>query len=86
MLHQIEQLRGKVARAENFRSGILDRKERILLDSLYPSGGLQERTLCALPMLASIGPSLLDDLTALASIADSADGRSCANQHHVLLI
>ncbi len=86
MLHQIEQLRGKVARAENFRSGILDRKERILLDSLYPSGGLQERTLCALPLLASIGPGLLDDLTALASIADSADGRSCANQHHVLFL
>jgi bacillithiol synthase len=86
MLHQIDQLRGKVARAENFRSGILDRKERILLDSLYPSGGLQERTLCALPLLASIGPSLLDDLTALASIADSTDGRSCVNQHHVLAL
>jgi bacillithiol synthase len=84
ILHQIEQLKGKVARAENFRSGILDRHERILLDSLYPSGGLQERTLCALPLLASVGPSLLDDLTRLASIADSADGRSCARQHHVL--
>jgi bacillithiol biosynthesis cysteine-adding enzyme BshC len=84
MLHQIEQLRGKVARAENFRSGILDRHERILLDSLYPSGGLQERTLCVLPMLASIGPSLLDDLTALAATTDSADNRSCTNQHHVL--
>jgi len=86
MLHQIEQLRGKVARAENFRSGILDRHERILLDSLYPSGGLQERTLCALPLLASVGPSLLDDLTALASTPDSADSRSCANQHHVLFL
>jgi bacillithiol synthase len=86
MLHQIEQLKGKVARAENFRSGILDRHERILLDSLYPSGGLQERTLCALPLLASIGPSLLDDLTALASIPDSPDTRSCANQHHVLYV
>ena len=52
MLHQIEQLKGKVARAENFRSGILDRHERILLDSLYPNGGLQERTHCALPLLA----------------------------------
>jgi len=86
MLHQIEQLRGKVARAENFRSGILDRHERILLDSLYPSGGLQERTLCALPLLASVGPSLLDDLTALASTPDSADSRSCANQHRVLFL
>jgi bacillithiol biosynthesis cysteine-adding enzyme BshC len=86
MLHQIEQLRGKVARAENFRSGVLDRHERILLDSLYPSGGLQERTLCALPMLASIGASFLDDLTALASPADSAGSSSCANQHHVLAL
>ncbi len=85
MLHQIEQLKGKVARAENFRSGILDRHERILLDSLYPGGGLQERTLCALPLLASIGPSLLDDLTALASIGDSAQSRGCANEHHVLV-
>jgi bacillithiol synthase len=84
MLHQIEQLKGKVARAENFRSGILDRHQRILLDSLYPSGGLQERTLCLLPLLASIGPSLLDDLSRLASIADSAGGPSCATQHHVL--
>jgi bacillithiol biosynthesis cysteine-adding enzyme BshC len=86
MLHQIEQLKGKVARAENFRSGILDRHERILLDSLYPGGGLQERTLCALPLLASIGPSLLDDLTALASPTESAGSHSCVNQHHVLVV
>ncbi len=83
MLHQIEQLRGKVARAENFRSGVLDRKERILIDSLYPDGGLQERTHCALPLLASYGPEFLDKLTALASIPGGADG-SCANQHHIL--
>jgi bacillithiol synthase len=86
MLHQIEQLKGKVARAENFRSGILDRHEHILLDSLYPSGGLQERTLCALPLLAALGPEFLDTLTALASTPDSADSRSCANQHHVLSV
>lgn len=86
VLHQFEQLRGKIARAENFRSGILDRKERILLDSLYPNGGLQERTLCFLPLLASIGPSLLDDLTRLASIADSSGSTSCAGQHHVLFL
>lgn len=84
MLHQIEQLKGKVARAENFRSGILDRHERILLDSLYPNGGLQERTHCALPLLASLGPEVLDKLTALASSSGSADSSSCANQHQVL--
>jgi bacillithiol synthase len=86
ILHQIEQLKGKVARAENFRSGVLDRHERILLDSLYPSGALQERTLCFLPLLASVGPSLLDDLTRLSSIADSSSASSCANQHHVLYL
>jgi bacillithiol synthase len=86
MLHQIEQLKGKVARAENFRSGVLDRHERILLDSLYPSGGLQERTLCILPMLAAFGPEFLDKLTALASSPDSAGSRSCENQHHVLYV
>ena len=59
MLHQLAQLKGKVARAENFRSGVLDRHERIILDSIYPSGGLQERTLCALPLLAVGGPAFL---------------------------
>lgn len=86
MLHQIEQLKGKVARAENFRSGVLDRHERILLDALYPGGALQERTLCALPLLASVGPGMLDDLAALASIPDSPDSHSCANQHQVLSV
>lgn len=86
VLHQFEQLKGKIARAENFRSGVLDRKERMLIDSLYPDGGLQERTLSALPFLASIGPGLLDDLASFASVADSADTRSCAMQHHVLFL
>jgi bacillithiol biosynthesis cysteine-adding enzyme BshC len=84
MLHQIEQLKGKVARAENFRSGIIDRHERILTDSLYPAGGLQERTLNALPLLASQGPEFLDELTALASPTTSTEHSTCANQHQVL--
>lgn len=86
ILYQIAQLKGKVARAENFRSGVLDRHERILLDSLYPHGGLQERTLCLLPLLAANGTGLLDELTRLASISGSADGASCAHQHHVLFL
>jgi hypothetical protein len=86
MLHQFDQLKGKVARAENFRSGVLDRHERILVDWLYPNGGLQERTLCALPLLASNGFGLLDDLARLSSIAESADGRVCAHQHQVLFL
>jgi bacillithiol biosynthesis cysteine-adding enzyme BshC len=84
MLHQIEQLKGKVARAENFRSGVLDRKERILIDSLYPDGGLQERTHCALPLIASLGPEFLDELTTLAGTPGSGEGRSCSTQHQIL--
>jgi bacillithiol synthase len=84
MLHQIEQLKGKVARAENFRSGVLDRKERILIDSLYPGGSLQERTHCALPFIASLGPEFLDELTNVAGTPGTPDSRSCTNQHQVL--
>ncbi len=84
ILHQIEQLKGKVARAENFRSGILDRHVRILTDTLYPNGGLQERTLCALPFIASLGPELCDRLLAFASASGPMESRPCANQHRVL--
>jgi len=83
ILHQVEQLKGKVARAENFRSGVIDRHERILLDSLHPESRLQERTHCALPLLASCGPELLDELLSRAS---APDGNSCASQHQVLYL
>lgn len=67
MLYQFTKLRGKAARAENFRSGVLDRHERLLLEWLYPHKGLQERTLSLLPFLAREGAALLDRLTADAS-------------------
>jgi bacillithiol synthase len=86
MLYQFSQLKAKVARAENFRSGVLDRHERILLDALYPNGELQERTLSALPFIAAYGPAFLDDLAALASVAGSEGARSCVYQHHVLFL
>jgi len=82
ILHQITQLKGKVARAENFRSGVLDRHERILIDSLAPNGELQERSLSLLPSLAAHGPELLDKLTSLSSL----DGHSCATQHQILSV
>jgi bacillithiol biosynthesis cysteine-adding enzyme BshC len=84
MLHQIEQLKGKVARAENFRSGIIDRHERILIDSLYPDGDLQERMHCLLPLIASQGPEFLDQVEALASPTGSPESPTCANQHQIL--
>jgi bacillithiol synthase len=86
ILHQITQLKGKVARAENFRSGVLDRHERILTDSLAPGGELQERTLCLLPLLAACGPELLDKLTSLSSVAGAGDAHSCATQHQILFL
>jgi bacillithiol synthase len=86
MLYQFSQLKAKVARAENFRSGVLDRHEKILLDALYPNGELQERTLSALPFIAAYGPAFLDDLAALASVAGAESARSCVYQHHVLFL
>ena len=86
MLYQFSQLKAKVARAENFRSGVLDRHERILLDALYPNGELQERTLSALPFIAAYGPAFLDDLAGLASVAGSEGAPSCVYQHHVLFL
>ncbi len=86
ILHQFSQLKGKVGRALNFRSGVLDRHERILLDSLYPNGGLQERTLCALPMLAEYGMELLDILTGLASVTDATGGAPGAWTHCAVFV
>jgi bacillithiol synthase len=86
MIYQFSQLKAKVARAENFRSGVLDRHERILLDALYPNGELQERTLSALPFIAACGAAFLDDLAGLVSVAGSEGSRSCAHQHHVLFL
>jgi bacillithiol biosynthesis cysteine-adding enzyme BshC len=86
ILHQFSQLKAKVARAENFRSGVLDRHHRILLDALHPGGDLQERSLCFLPLLATYGPAFLDDLARLSSIADSVGGASHTHQHHVLFL
>lgn len=82
MLHQFNQLRGKVGRAENFRTGVLERHQQILLDALHPEGGLQERSLCFLPFLAAHGPDLLDQLLEISSFAGDSGGG--ARQHRVL--
>jgi uncharacterized protein YllA (UPF0747 family) len=93
ILHQFLKLKSKAGRAENFRTGVLDRHERMLLDALYPHRGLQERTLSALPWLAAYGPDFLDDLGELSAIGASgaaptdkrsANATPCAHQHHVL--
>jgi bacillithiol biosynthesis cysteine-adding enzyme BshC len=78
MRYQFAKLRGKAGRAENVRTGLLDRDERVLLDSLYPHRGLQERTLCFLPLLAAHGPELLDQLSQRAAPGGT--------QHQVVLL
>ena len=91
ILHQFQKLKAKAARAEGFRIGVMDRHERILVDSLYPHGGLQERTLCGLPLLAAYGTALLDELSRFSCPPDSsafvpAGSAPCAFQHHVLFL
>lgn len=86
MLHQFTKLKEKVGRAENFRTGVLDSHQTAIFDSIYPNHELQERSLCALPFLASYGTELLDELARLSSISNSADAQPCLNQHHILFL
>jgi bacillithiol synthase len=99
ILHQFLRLKGKAGRAENFRTGILDRHERILVDALYPHRDLQERMLSSLPALAAYGPELLDDLASVSVISGpdvepvlsadepaAAKPQPCSHQHHVLFL
>jgi bacillithiol biosynthesis cysteine-adding enzyme BshC len=62
ILFQYTKLREKAGHALGLRSGIIDRHEQLLSDLLFPRRGLQERTLCFLPMLAWQGLPLLDAL------------------------
>ena len=62
MLYQFLKMRGKAGRAENLRTGVLDRHERALVDSLFPHHAPQERAHSLLPWLARYGPELLDEL------------------------
>jgi bacillithiol biosynthesis cysteine-adding enzyme BshC len=78
MLHQFLKLKGKAGRAQNLRSGLLDRDESLLLNYLFPNRGLQERTLCLLPFLALEGLELLDEIEKRA-------GPSCG-QHQILFL
>jgi bacillithiol biosynthesis cysteine-adding enzyme BshC len=78
MLHQFLKLKGNAGRSENLRSGLLDRDESLLLNYLFPHRGLQERTLCLLPFLASEGLELLDEIEKRA-------GPSCG-QHQILFL
>ena len=97
ILHQFLKLKGKAGRAENVRTGILERHERILIDALYPHRGLQERSLSVLPWLAALGPELFDNLAPLSALTNPIVKRvakgartkpktadPCSHQHHIL--
>jgi bacillithiol biosynthesis cysteine-adding enzyme BshC len=86
ILGQLLKLKEKVGRAENFRTGVLERHEKILLDALYPEHELQERHLSMLPYLAAHGLKLFDDILAMMPAPGSADLSQCAGQHHVLFL
>ncbi|MGH9574903.1 MAG: bacillithiol biosynthesis cysteine-adding enzyme BshC [Candidatus Acidiferrales bacterium] len=79
-------LKEKVGRAENFRSGVIDRHEKILLDSLYVNHELQERHLSVLPHLAAHGLELLDELLRIMPPPGTSDAAECSGQHHVLFL
>lgn len=67
ILYQFGKLRDKAGRAHSFRTGVLDRRQETLLNSLFPHKGPQERSLCLLPFLARHGLKLLDGLEHKAS-------------------
>jgi len=82
ILYQFEKMRGKAGRAENFRTGVLDRHEREILSALFPHHGLQERTLCLLPFLVRQGTELLDRLSGEIS----AETNGPCSGHRVVML
>ncbi|MGA2481789.1 MAG: bacillithiol biosynthesis cysteine-adding enzyme BshC [Candidatus Acidiferrales bacterium] len=79
MTYQLEKLRRKAGRANDFRTGVLAEHERQLFDALFPEHALQERNLCFLPFLARHGQALQDELLRRAS------GKGKARHHVVFL-
>ena len=64
MLHQLESLRSRAARAELRQSEVADRHARLLSNALYPDKTLQEREFAGAYFLAKYGRQLLDNLLA----------------------
>jgi len=79
ILHQFATLKAKAGRAESLRSDVLDRKEKMIFEAIYPHHELQERTLSALPWLASYGVEFLDGLAHISPIADALVSESNDN-------
>ena len=62
MLHQVETLRSRAARAELRQSEVAARHAELLSNALYPERTLQEREVAGISLLAKHGLGLLDDL------------------------
>jgi bacillithiol synthase len=62
MMHQIEGLRARAARAELRQSEVAERKARLLSAALYPDKTLQEREVAGVSLLAKHGRELLAGL------------------------
>jgi bacillithiol biosynthesis cysteine-adding enzyme BshC len=62
MMHQIEGLRARAARAELRQSEVAERKSRLLSTALYPNKTLQEREVAGISFLAKHGMELLGGL------------------------
>lgn len=62
MLHQIETLRSRAARAELRQSEVAARHAELLSNALYPEKTLQEREVAGISLLAKHGMELLDQL------------------------
>lgn len=62
MQYQFSKIRGKVARAQAEKTGIVDRHTAMLHNSLFPSRGLQERQVNFLSFVSRYGLSLIPQL------------------------
>jgi len=82
MLYQLEKLRTRAGRAADRRVELLDRHERVLREALAPHHDLQERAVCALPILARHGMEILDALLDRSN----AFSDPTPNCHHVVYL
>ena len=64
MMHQLESLRSRAARAELRQSEVIERKARLLSNALYPDKTLQEREVAGISLIARHGKQLLNALLA----------------------
>jgi bacillithiol biosynthesis cysteine-adding enzyme BshC len=62
MMHQLEALRSRAARAELRQSEVAERKARLLSNAIYPDKTLQEREVAGISLVAKHGRELLGGL------------------------